>query len=118
MDNEEFLRIRGELNATCEEILGIKGKDYTIGRQDKDKLYNFREIGKLFGSPRLAIDVAAVYWLKHVFAIMSYIKTKREGSEPIKERFADCRNYIDLMWAIIEEERIKQEEWDTIETSG
>ena len=98
MDNETFKKHRTELNLTCEAILGVKGQDYTIGNQEGDKLYNFREVGKQLGIDTL--DVAAIYWLKHVYAILAYVKSKKEGSEPIKLRFADARNYIDLMYAI------------------
>ena len=99
MDNVRFLEIRDELNTVCEEILGIKGKDYTIGNQDSDKLFNFREVAKMTG--RTALEVLSVYWLKHVYAIMAFVKTGTDGAEPIRLRIADARNYLDLMDAMI-----------------
>ena len=102
MDNMRFMKIRKELNQVCEDILGIKGMDYTIGQQDSDKLYNFREVAKMIGIE--ALDVLTIYWLKHVFAILAFVKTKKAGSEPIGLRIADARNYLDLMAALIEED--------------
>ncbi len=99
MDNTRFLEIRGELNQVCEDILGIKGKDYTIGNQDTDKLFNFREVAKMTGGS--ALEVLAIYWLKHVYAIMAYVKSGEPGAEPIRLRIADARNYLDLMDAMI-----------------
>ncbi len=99
MDNVRFLEIRTSLNIVCEDILGIKGEDYTIGNQDTDKLFNFREVAKMTGGN--ALEVLSVYWLKHVYAIMAYVKSGKPGSEPIRLRIADARNYLDLMDAMI-----------------
>ena len=103
MDNAEFQRVRAEFNTICEGILDVKGEDYTVGNQEENKLYNFEQVGALLAGEvdyKATMVVASIYWLKHVFAIMAYVRSGKEGSEPMTERFADARNYIDLMYAI------------------
>lgn len=110
MDNRTFQTIREKLNDICEDILGVKGEEYTVGNQDTDKLYNFREVAKGLGSDPLT--VAGIYWLKHIYAIQNYIKAKGKVdtlSEPIQYRLADARNYIDLIYAIIIETEIGED---------
>ena len=98
MDNRTFEKAREEFNRECERILGLKGTDYTIGHQEENKFYNFDKAADFLGLDSLT--VATVYWLKHVFAICKYVQDRKEGSEPIEGRFADCRNYVDIMYGI------------------
>lgn len=90
-------RILGE----CRKQLASKGPEYTTG--SLDRLRNFRANAER--NPRLdSLDVAGVYWLKHVDSIINYIATRKPGSEPIEGRIADCINYLIFIGALIWEE--------------
>ena len=125
MDNERFFEIHNALNKLRDKILGIKGSEYPIG--NGDRLSNFKIVGELlsplegYGSAlvddewvgtkvRLDLEpdvVAAVYMLKHVLSLCTFIREQRkdkEGHEPIAGRIADIQNYGDLLLAIITEQ--------------
>lgn len=107
MNSEKLEQLRNELNATCEEVLLSKGKDYAGEGEEKDRLANFKMVGELldmFGVDNSTpLGAWAVYYLKHVFAILAYIGQHTE-SEPIAMRFADARNYLDLGYALVVEQ--------------
>jgi hypothetical protein len=102
MTNKEFYELLEKMNVEEKETMVGKGKEYTMSSDDK--LRNFKEVGKMLGiSP---IKVAAIYWLKHIFSIINYLKTGTVSStEPIEGRIMDARNYLALIRGIIEEER-------------
>jgi hypothetical protein len=99
MTKEEFTEFRRKLNEECEGLLDCKGSDYTTGN---DRLDNFKRVSEVTGVTPLG--VWSVYFLKHVLAIMKYVRSHRVESESIRGRFVDVRNYIDLGMAIIDEE--------------
>jgi hypothetical protein len=83
-----------------DEILKVKGDDYTIDQADEDRLFNFKEIAQLVGiTPQ---QVWAVYFLKHVFSILAFVKGKKE-SEPIQGRKDDAVNYLHLFEGLVVE---------------
>lgn len=84
----------------CLPILEQKGHDYT---DQDDGLSNFYDVGKQLG--KSALDVWAIYWLKHVYAILTFIRTGGLKSEPIESRFNDAINYLFLGRLILERER-------------
>ena len=135
MDNERFFEIHNALNKLRDEILGIKGSEYPIG--NGDRLSNFKVVGELLSplegegqayigdewvtaSVRLDLEpdvVAAVYALKHVLSLCTFIREQRkdkEGHEPFSSRIADIQNYCDLLFSIVSEqgrvEPLKKEE--------
>ena len=76
-----------------------KGHDYTVGNGDEDRLWNFKIVAGLLGiTPMQALGV---YWLKHILAICTYIKTGNVESEDIDGRFLDESNYNLLGRALI-----------------
>ena len=100
MNAVQFEKCRAELNAACEQLLLTKGADYT---SNKDRMSNFKEVAAFIGvSP---MQVWAVYMLKHLFAVMSYIRKGQTASEPVETRFQDLRNYIDLGYGLDQEEK-------------
>lgn len=106
MNTKTFYKLLKKMNDEEVKIMVGKGKEYTMSSDDK--LKNFKEVGKMLGLPPL--KVASAYWLKHVFSIINYVKTgKITSDEPIKGRFADARNYLALMYAIIEDEGKKED---------
>jgi hypothetical protein len=101
MTNDEFTRCTEGLDKESTDILLAKGPDYASHAGD-NRLANFESVAQLLkGAPIDAATVCAVYWLKHVFAICTYIRNRRPGSEPILGRFADERNYNALLWACL-----------------
>lgn len=96
MTNEAFYACLNALDQEANDILAVKGPDYA-GHGEDNRLANFETIAELLkGAPIDALTIAAVYWLKHVFAICTYVRTRREGSEPMPGRWADERNYNGL----------------------
>jgi len=125
VDNKGFFRMHDGLNKLRDEILGVKGSEYPTGHGDR--LSNFKVVGQLL-SPlegdglaridgkwakarvRLELEpevVAAIYTLKHVLSLCTFIREQRsdkEGHEPFSGRIADIQNYCDLIFGIIEEQ--------------
>lgn len=98
MTNTDFETFRAVLNQECTDILFKKGNDYS---SDADRLANFKRLaGRLGLDP---MQVWAVYFIKHIDAILTYCKNLEVQSEAIRLRFADARNYLDLGLALIEE---------------
>ena len=106
MTNDEFTRLVKAFRNSQDTLVQTKGHDYT--QASDDRLSNFKEIANFLGlTPR---QVWAVYWLKHVFAICTYIKTGKLESEGIESRFLDEQNYSLLGMAILAEEEVESYE--------
>lgn len=89
-----------EMLRKCNEILGVKGNDYTIG--NVDRLHNFKTVAGFVGLDPM--QVLGVYFYKHVAAIFAYIKSGgKSQSEPISGRIADCINYMLLFYKMVKE---------------
>jgi hypothetical protein len=83
----------------CVVVLDAKGQDYTVGQNDTDRLYNFREGARAAGiSPT---QVWWVYFWKHLTAVQRYVKEGKVDSEGIKGRILDCVNYLILLNKIV-----------------
>jgi len=108
MNTNELFKARAELDAECLKVLEAKGKDYAGSSAENDRLGNFKQVASLlamFGvNPSTPLGVWSIYWLKHVFAILAYIGQHTE-SEPIIQRFVDARNYLDLGWGLVSEQK-------------
>ena len=102
MKPSEFTDILIRMMREEQQCMQSKGADYA---GNNDRLNNFKEVGRMTGlSP---IQVWAVYFLKHVEAIMTYVKTGSISSEPIESRIMDARNYLALFRGLVEEDRGK-----------
>ena len=99
MTKKRFNKFLKEFHKAQESLLITKGHDYTQG--SNDRLLNFKEVAQLTGMTPL--QVWAVYWMKHVFAICTYIKFNKLTSENIESRFLDEANYSVLGAALITE---------------
>lgn len=96
---DEFLK-------ECFETLRLKGRDYTIGSEDR--LHNFRTVGDFTGVGMLA--TWGVYFYKHVSALFSYIKSGGQNeSEPIEWRIKDCVVYLLLFYKMVKEKQRERE---------
>lgn len=98
MTTERLMELREKLDKICGEILEAKGNAYIC---NSDRLSNFKAVSNMLGICPLA--VWEVYFLKHLFAVNNYIRDGKEGPEGIESNIADLRNYIDLLYAIVNE---------------
>jgi hypothetical protein len=120
MNADRRYEIMQELVAAEEEIFEVKGREYTLGAEksnDKDTLANFKNVGSMVQhtcsgcghmepiGPRAAW---AVYFLKHVFSVMTHAgDPTRKISESILGRIHDIRTYGTL-YACIDEDEASQ----------
>jgi hypothetical protein len=104
-------------------ILETKGREYTAGAEkdnDKDTLVNFKQVGEMVSckcekcghvQPIGAKAAWAVYFLKHVFSVMTHVGDPgREMSEPLIGRLLDIRVYAALLDCLDAEERQQKED--------
>ena len=103
MTNKEFKRFVSGFRKAQDKLILSKGHDYTQG--NPDRLHNFKEVSRLTGMTTM--QVWSVYWLKHVFAICTFIKYGKVKSEGIDGRFLDEANYNLLGKAILNDESKK-----------
>jgi hypothetical protein len=101
MKNTDFEKLVRQFRLRQDELIISKGHDYTVGNGDEDRLWNFKTVAGLLGiHPMQALGV---YWLKHILAICTYIKTGALKSEDIDGRFLDESNYNLLGRALIDD---------------
>lgn len=98
MNYDTFDAFREVFDHQCTGELARKGPDYCHG---KDRLENFKETAREWGLD--PVEVWGIYFGKHIAAIRKYVKDRKVSSEPIRSRFMDARNYLDLGLALIEE---------------
>lgn len=95
----EFDNIVEQARLRQDGLLTVKGHDYTRG--DADRLANFKNNAKGLGlTPQ---QVWAVYFMKHIDAIMSYVKTGKLESEALTGRLDDAINYLYLFEALVKD---------------
>ena len=102
MKVKEFFDWAKSVQKKENEIMFVKGKEYTVS--DKDKFKNFKSIAERMGTtPK---KVAMIYLLKHMDSIRNYTLHGIESSnEPIEGRIMDARNYLLLLGGIIKENK-------------
>lgn len=89
-----------EMINDCINTLRVKGNDYTVGKGELDRLYNFTSAAELIdATPE---KVWLIYFYKHWTAIHRYIKEGRVESEPIRGRIMDAICYLFLLNCIVE----------------
>lgn len=100
MTLEQFEAASTELAESAQDIQRAKRPAYTGG--NVDVLHNFKTVAARVGiTPH---QVWAVYWLKHVDAILSAMaRPDLPQAEEVIGRFSDSRNYEDLGWALYKE---------------
>jgi hypothetical protein len=101
MNNKDFAALVGEFRKKQDELIILKGNDYTVGNAQEDRLWNFKTVAGLLGITPL--QCLGVYWLKHVLAICTFIKYGKVESEDIDGRFLDESNYNLLGRALVKE---------------
>lgn len=108
---ERFKALVEEFAKREAAILEYKAGEYA---NCEDRLQNFHEQAVIQGMP--PAEIALTYFLKHVLSIAKAVRnsgsqqwvwTTENGTEGLKQRFADARNYLLLMAACIDEEESK-----------
>lgn len=100
MNFDVFSKLVDNLSTEEQDILRRKGEEYRCG--NPDVLANFKRQAQLLDIP--PEKIWAVYFLKHIDAIINYVRSGRIVSdEPIQGRIADARNYLLLGHALFTE---------------
>ena len=105
MTKQEFRDLRMKLDEYCDDVMKIKGEDYT--QDSDDRLVNFKRIAERAGATPL--QVWQIFFYKHLDAIDAYCRGGVLSSESITNRFIDARNYLDLGYALIVEQMEERE---------
>ena len=106
MTNKDFYEMLKAMVAEEEHTMISKGKEYTIGSDDK--LKNFKMVAE--ASNLSAMKVWQIYFMKHVASIYNYIKDGTEASnESIEGRIMDARNYLALFRGLVKEHKENNE---------
>lgn len=107
MTEQEFAEFYTSFETEMLDTLSAKGNDYTRGAEveGEDRLANFKTVANMLGLNPL--QVWAVYYMKHVLAILTYIKTGEIQSEPMRGRFLDAANYA-VLGAALHKEKVDQ----------
>lgn len=89
----------GEFIKEQRAILLGKGHDYTAGQAEKDAYANFRIIADLLdGAPITPYTVCMIYFLKHVFSLITFTKTGvQESGEGLRGRHLDVADYAFIL---------------------
>lgn len=95
MEDNTFRELRKAHTTERFELCDAKAKDYA---QAHDRLWNFKQLAGLLNLPTHM--VWAIYFMKHVFAILKYCREGHVDSEPIRGRIYDAQNYLDLLLAL------------------
>lgn len=106
MKSEQFLELLENMEKEEKEILLCKGKEYARDDYKDDVLSNFKRIAKVLEVD--PIKVWAIYFMKHIDAILNFVNTGEIISEEsIKGRVADARNYLALGFALLYEKTLE-----------
>lgn len=106
MNSKTYKQISKQLDQAAKDIMKGKQPEYT--NNNKDVLHNFKSSAEMLGLQ--PIEVWAVFFHKHVQAIMSHAHNPgMNQAEPIESRYADAINYLHLGFALMKERDCKVE---------
>jgi len=99
--HQQFLHRRQTLDEMARGIQEAKNPAYAMD-DEHDFHNNFRVIANILDVDEMV--VWAVYYLKHIIAVLSYAKDpSTPQAEPLDERFADIRNYTEFGFSMYKE---------------
>lgn len=105
MNSATRLAIIADMHQRELDIIRTKGREYTLGAEegnDGDTLANLKNVAARTGTTPM--QVWAVYFLKHIDAISSYVMDpRRDLSEPISGRIDDARTYLGMLECLVRE---------------
>lgn len=109
MNRSDFQKVVEEFQARESRLLDLKRAEYAS--EEGDVLRNFKTLSQMLGID--PSQVTATYLAKHVQAVLKQVVDERsfswswqraDGSEGLKQRISDARNYLLLLAACIDEE--------------
>jgi len=101
MNLATMMKVLRELHKAEMEIYVSKGKEYS---GDANAFANFERAADNLGLH--PITVLLVYLSKHFDSICTFVKTKKvHSNEDITGRLMDARNYLGLLYAMVDEYR-------------
>lgn len=100
MKRDEFAKFVETLLQDATKLLDQKGFDYA---GDEDVLKNFKQNAERLGM--VPDQIWAIYFMKHIDAILTYTRNGEVKSEAIEGRVIDAINYLILFAALLEEKR-------------
>jgi len=108
MNEKEFGDLYIEMTGKEQFLLGFKRGEYA--KDDADVLINFKQVGAI--TQQKAAQVCMTYLMKHIQSISMAVnhdkdlefKWRHNGNEGLAQRFADARNYLVLLAALIKEQ--------------
>lgn len=103
MENSRFLELREKMTKERFAMCDKKAVGYTEGSDDRH--WNFSTIGRELGEP--AKKVLGTYLLKHIHSLNHYLATGEQSGEGVAQTIMDIENYLDLLFALIQEESSK-----------
>lgn len=103
MESRAFTRFRNEFTEKRQFIADQKALSYA---SDADRLVNFKRQAARWGVDPMV--VLGVYLGKHLDSIESYIRDGVESSEGMENNVGDAMNYLDLLMAMVAENRDKK----------
>jgi hypothetical protein len=86
-------------------VLNAKGPDYArqgAAPGEDDCNNNFKQVARRTGNT--AYQVWAVYWIKHVLAIETWLSVGKLLSEGIEGRIVDAVNYLLILATMLHED--------------
>lgn len=96
MNRADYDGLIAALTASRRRDHEAKSADYAASG---DVLKNFKWVAEMTG--QTPEEVWAVYAAKHWLAVMRHIRDGTLASEPIEGRIADLLNYLELLWALM-----------------
>jgi hypothetical protein len=100
MNKTQFLRFIGDVAEKLRGLSNSKGVEYA---GSDNQFANFERLADRLGLDRER--VLMVYLSKHMDAIDSWVRTKKEYSEPIEGRIEDAILYLTLLLAMTKESK-------------
>ena len=107
MQKEQFEYILKKQLHKCEDMLSIKGVEYS---QDNDRLHNFHIAAEMLSiKPRAAL---AGMMAKHTVSVYDLCQEPALATiEVWEEKITDHINYLILLRAVVQEEMDQQQNW-------
>ena len=105
--------LESDLNAYIQDLRAEKASEYAT---DEDTLLNFHRAGPFLGLT--PAQYAMTLLTKHVQAISNQVMAGKyrwayrlpDGGEGLKQRLADLKIYVDLLFALLHEESLQSQE--------
>lgn len=91
-------------------VLDAKGHDYTAYNAEakaKSANSNFAGVSEMLGDGHIdKFRVWAVFFIKHIQSILTWVATRKVESEKIEGRLTDALNYLIIFWSMLVEEGV------------